>query len=204
MFNITQNQQNIGYGRAFWGPRLWYILHKMSYTYPDRASTEQQQLYYQFFNLTRYMIPCPFCSIHYKDAIQNKMLERQLNTRQEVIDWFRNHHNDVNISKSSRIYHGFELDRLYNGPEFNHYLFYELLDYLYRMVVRREIDRTYFINWVSLTYQLHPCQHCRITSEQYFKKNSPLLLKFNDNNVLSNWIDGIKIAAGYQPNVRNL
>lgn len=188
----NQPTQSNGFGRSYWGPRLWYILHKMSYAFPEKATMEQQQLYFSYYNLTRFMISCPFCSVHFKSAIQTKLLSRNLNTRQEVIDWFRDLHNDINISNSKRVYQGFEVDYLYGGSEFNHLSFHQLLDYLYNLVTYNEVDRRAFIHWVLLTYKLHPCQHCRIQGEHYFKRNDIEKLRFTDNAVLKGWVEGIK------------
>jgi len=201
-YPIKQPAMNTGYGRAYWGPRLWYLLHKISYSYPERANLSEQQFYYNYFNLTKMMIPCPFCSNHYNNAIQTKLLDRNLNTRQEVIDWFRNQHNDVNIGNNRRIYQGFEVDYLYNGVEFNHEYFFELLDYLYRLVVvSKEINRVSFIRWILFTYKIHPCVHCRISSERFLLKNNIEKLKYSDNNVLKNWLTGLKSSGGQYSNI---
>lgn len=192
MTQIQQPNQQNGHGRAFWGPRLWYILHKISYKYPEKASLAEQQFYFSYYNLTRFMIPCPYCSIHYKNAMDIKFLHKNLNTRNEVIDWFRNLHNDVNLTKSGRVYQGFEVDMLYSGSEFNHEYFNQLLDYFYNLVSWNEIDRRAFIHWVLITFKVHPCQHCRLLSEQYFARNDIEKMAYHDNNILRGWLDGVK------------
>ena len=81
--------------KDFWGPKLWKLIHTISYFSPDNLSKIDYTNYYYFYT---FVIPrcimCIKCQIHYR-----KMLERiQFDgfTKNQLIDYLIELHNNVN------------------------------------------------------------------------------------------------------------
>lgn len=188
MYNIIERKK----GRSYWGPRLWYIIHKITYSLPINISLNEQTILMYYFNLIGSIIPCPYCASHYMNSITSKLLIRNLSTRKQIIDWFNTQHNDINMMKKNRIYQSSEIDLLYDNSNFNHDFFNELILYLNERVIYGEITRKSFVNWVLLTYKLFSCQTCKPLAIQYFLLNDiegPGII-MNDSNIQI-WIKGL-------------
>jgi len=180
-------------GIKYWGPRLWYIIHKLCNDFPSNPTLSQKQNYMAFFNLTSYIIPCMLCRVHYSDALRTRKLHTHLDDRNQLIDWFRILHNNVNISHKRKLYEIEELAEIYNKP-FNHTPIKELLDYFYLIMIEGEIDRENLIKWILLFFKLYECNKCKSTMSEYFRINTIHKIKYHNNILLKNWIDGIKLS----------
>ena len=182
------------YGKGFWGPSLWYIIHKISYSLPESINIADQQFLMKYFSIISHLIPCPYCSAHFNSSMSMKLLNRNLGSRQSIIEWFKNQHNDVNLMNRGRVYQGFEVDQLYEKTQFQHNYFKELIDYMYNRVVSGEVNRKVFIHWVLMTFKLHPCPSCKSLSAAYFFKNDIEHSAYFDDTVVKKWLDGLYIA----------
>lgn len=179
------------YGRSYWGPRLWYIIHKISYNLPITINIEEQQLLMKYFSTIGLIIPCPYCAAHFSNSMSIKLLNQNLSTRQSVINWFKNQHNDVNLMNRGRVYQDFEIDLLYQNTPFNHDYFIELLHYFSNRIVSGKITAKVFIHWILMTFKLHPCDKCKMLAINYFLRNDIENLTNIDNSVVKRWIDGL-------------
>jgi hypothetical protein len=189
---MNYNFEKKKYTRSYWGPRLWYIIHKITYSLPQTLNLVEQQLLLLYFTIVGQIIPCPYCASHFKTSMNMKLLNRNLATRQNVIDWFNGQHNDINIMNKRRIYHSYELDPLYSNTSFNHDYFSELLNYLYDRAVYGEINRKSFIHWVLMTYRFFPCEICKIQATHFFLKNDiELSYTILNDTIIRQWIDGL-------------
>ena len=188
--NIIPINQN-GYSKDYWGPRLWYLIHKISYDYSKKHSNEDKSFNLKYFTTIVRIIPCPYCANHLYQAIQTDRLYLNLENTQLLIDWFKNLHNQINVSNGKRIYTGFELDMLYENTPFNHNCLNELIVYLFRLTEANIIDKGVFIYWILTTYKIHPCKICKANSAQYFVVNDISKYNWNDSLVLNNWLLGL-------------
>jgi hypothetical protein len=188
--NILPINQN-GYSKEYWGPRLWYLLHKITYNYPIKPSNDEKSFYLKYFSTIVRIIPCPYCSDHLFTAIQNDRLYLSLENRQLVIEWFKSLHNKINASNGKRIYTGFELDMMYENSVFNHDTLNELILYILELTMYNIIEKNAFIYWILTTFKIHPCKVCKMNSAQYFLVNDISKLDWNDNSVRKNWIIGL-------------
>ena len=178
--------------RSYWGPRLWYIIHKITYSLPINISLNEQNILMYYFNLIGSIIPCPYCAAHYKSSVNIKLLIRNLSSRKLIIDWFNTQHNDINVLKRTRTYQPFELDLLYNNSSFNHDYFKELVIYLYERIIYGEITYKSFIHWLIITYKLIPCHICNSLAKNYFLNNDIERLGIVPNNIIIlQWINGL-------------
>jgi hypothetical protein len=118
--------------------------------------------------------------------------------RASLIEWFRRLHNDINIENKKRIYQIFELDMMYGTVDFDHYLFHQLIDYMFELVLSNELHRQVFIYWILTTFNIHPCAVCK-TNGIIFIQNNPIeKINYMDNTTLKTWIDYIKCVSQHE------
>ena len=178
--------------RKFWGPRLWYLIHKITYSLPSMININDQKILLYYFSLIGKIIPCPYCASHYNNSINTKLLNRYIYNKQSIIDWFNGQHNDINIINKGRMYQRFEIDLLYHNTDYNHEFVKELIYYLYERMVYGEISRQSFVHWIIITYKLCPCNICKSLSAQYLLNNdieAPGIVM--DNSTIQIWINGL-------------
>lgn len=179
------------YSKEYWGPKLWYLLHKMTYNYPLHPTIEQKTLYFKYFTLCVRIIPCPLCSNHFFTMIHNNNLYNKLENRASIIEWFKDLHNQINTSNNKRVYTGFELDTLYSNSIFNQNILNELILYLYNLGIHNIIEKSVLIYWILQTYKLHPCSKCKTISDNYFNMRDLSKCDWKDDKTLKIWIDGL-------------
>ena len=94
-----------------WGPSAWLFLHSVTFQYPEEPTMEDKENYKQFFNSLQNILPCPKCRDHYQKNIQD--LPIQLNSRDELIQWLINIHNNVNKSNNKDILSYEDVKKIY-------------------------------------------------------------------------------------------
>ena len=80
---------------SIWGPKAWFFLHSITFNYPEYPSESDKEIYNDFFESLSHILPCEKCKYHYKDSLVKYPI--QLDTRDELIQWMIDIHNDVNI-----------------------------------------------------------------------------------------------------------
>ena len=95
-----------------WGPGAWTFLHSITFQYPESPSDMEKQKYYVFFNSLKNVLPCPVCRGHYETNLEN--LPIRLDTRQELIEWLIDVHNEINIMNNKKVYSYDEVYEIYN------------------------------------------------------------------------------------------
>lgn len=183
--------------KQYWGPRFWYLLHKITYTYPVQPTNSEFNYYHRYFCLLQFVIPCTYCASFYRKSILSRSFRNSLSGRQEVIDWFRDHHNRLNQQNGGRIYQGFEVDMMYESSPFNHEFTNELVNYLFVAVCQGQINRQAFIHWIQMTYYIHPCHVCSLWGKKYLDSHPVNKINFMDNATLKGWVDGLKAATNH-------
>ena len=79
-----------------WGPPAWTFLHTVTYNYPDNPTEDDKRNFYNFFMSLQHVLPCEKCKEHYKQNIQKYDLNNSLGSRQELVKWLIDLHNDIN------------------------------------------------------------------------------------------------------------
>ena len=79
-----------------WGPPAWTFLHTVTYNYPDNPTEDDKRNFYNFFDSLQHVLPCEKCKGHYKQNIQKYNLKNNLGSRQELVKWLIDLHNDIN------------------------------------------------------------------------------------------------------------
>ena len=85
-----------------WGPPGWKFLHSITFEYPEKPTNLDKEKYYTFFNSLKNVLPCPNCRIHYGQNLEKYPIK--LETREELIHWLIDIHNEVNKLTGKRIY----------------------------------------------------------------------------------------------------
>ena len=97
--------------KNIWGPSGWLFMHSISFQYPEYPTEEDKNNYKVFFESLKNTIPCPKCREHYSENLKQKPI--QLNSRDELIQWVIDIHNEVNEKNSKKIYSRQEVEKLY-------------------------------------------------------------------------------------------
>jgi hypothetical protein len=95
-----------------WGPPAWTFLHTITFQYPEYPTDLDKQKYYTFFNSLKNVLPCPNCKEHYSENFEN--IPIRLESREDLIEWLIDIHNEVNKKNNKRIYTYKEVYDIYN------------------------------------------------------------------------------------------
>ena len=79
-----------------WGPPAWTFLHTVTYNYPENPTEDDKRNFYNFFMNLQHVLPCEKCKAHYKQNIKKYDLKNNLGSRQELVKWLIDLHNDIN------------------------------------------------------------------------------------------------------------
>ena len=96
-----------------WGPPAWTFLHTITFNYPNNPSEQDKQNYYNFFDSLKYVLPCDKCKKHYKE--NSRDLKDNLNSRDDLVKWLIDIHNEVNVKNNKRKYSYDEVINKYNN-----------------------------------------------------------------------------------------
>jgi hypothetical protein len=79
-----------------WGPKFWFSLHSVSFTYPFNPDEKDKERYKIFFGLLEHLLPCVLCRKNYSKNIKNHPIDKHLNSRKSLVYWLLDIHNMVN------------------------------------------------------------------------------------------------------------
>ena len=77
---------------AYWGPRLWYLLH--TYSAKIDLTVDNRALWGNFLKVSLAVMNCPKCQSHFSEALRG--LNLRIITKVELEEWFYNLHNEIN------------------------------------------------------------------------------------------------------------
>jgi len=86
-----------------WGPSAWTFLHTITYNYPENPTEEDKRNYLNFFDSLKNVLPCKKCQAHYKENMNKYDLNNSLNSRQDIVEWLIDIHNEVNRDTGKKI-----------------------------------------------------------------------------------------------------
>ena len=88
----------------FWGPSGWKFLHSVTFQYPIKPTVNDKAHYKEFFNSLKHTLPCEKCAYHYTAHLRKFPIDSALETREKLVRWLINVHNEVNKSLGKREY----------------------------------------------------------------------------------------------------
>ena len=88
----------------FWGSGAWLFLHSITMNYPKEPTDQDKQIYVKFFKDLQDIIPCEKCGYNYGRHLKDYPIEKALETRETMIQWLIQIHNEVNKELGYPIY----------------------------------------------------------------------------------------------------
>jgi hypothetical protein len=79
-----------------WGPALWTSLLHIVLEYPDQPTETDRADYQQFFTSLGKVLPCLDCRQNYCQHMDTLPITGYLDSRQHLLDWLWQVHNQVN------------------------------------------------------------------------------------------------------------
>ena len=100
--------------KDFWGPKLWKLIHTISYYAPTQLSDIQKKNYYYFYTfLIPRCIMCLKCQLHYRRMMEKFQFDGS--TRDELIDYSIELHNRVNRRLRKQQLTRTDVDQIYRN-----------------------------------------------------------------------------------------
>ena len=87
-----------------WGPHFWFVLHLISFHYPEKPSTYEKDAIKAFYISVKDILPCQKCRQHYNNYLSRYPIEPHLDSRMDLIRWVIQVHNFVNVSLGKPAY----------------------------------------------------------------------------------------------------
>jgi hypothetical protein len=88
---------------SIWGPQFWYIMHVVSFEYPENPSEYDKRAYYMFYQSIGDILPCDDCKKHYKHFFNIFPIQTHLDSRSNLIKWVVQIHNFVNEQTNKQV-----------------------------------------------------------------------------------------------------
>lgn len=112
--------------KDFWGPKLWRLIHTISYCSPEKFTEIQKKDYYLFLT---FVIPrcimCIKCQLHYRRVMEKMVFTG--NTREELINYTIELHNRVNMRLRKPLLVRDDVDKIYSNKNVYMKEIYQLL-----------------------------------------------------------------------------
>lgn len=87
-----------------WGPPTWFFLHSVTLGYPVKPTDIDKQNIKEFFESVGKILPCGKCKDNYKKHLSKLPLnETVLSSRDNLVKWLIDVHNEVNIATNKSI-----------------------------------------------------------------------------------------------------
>lgn len=136
----------------FWGPRMWKLMHQVSYCYSDNPDEELKKVF-GFFYLTIIpkIIPCNKCRRHYLVNLQT--FPPRLKNKRKLTRWVVDVHNEVNKSKAKPVVSYEFAEQLYRDQSFPTEI-KQLTLYFQKRVAYRKLSITTFQNYCQFIKRL--------------------------------------------------
>lgn len=99
---------------TLWGPHMWYILHIITFDYPNNPTSFDKIAYRDFFTNLKNILPCKDCRKHYNQFITDYPITPHLDRKTDLVKWLIQIHNFVNQSLGKKEYSTKEVINFYN------------------------------------------------------------------------------------------
>lgn len=99
-----------------WGPSGWNILHVMAHTWPRVPTASERENMKQFLKLFAKQLPCPSCKRHFLDYLEKNGTDAVYASRETLVTFLNDAHNDVNRRLGKRQYSLKEHYAVYKRP----------------------------------------------------------------------------------------
>lgn len=166
-----------GYGKTWWGPAVWTMIHVVALFYPDRYDKEVAKHFRAFiFSLTR-LLPCQECRIHLRQNLEvHDPIENYFQNNERLFLWTWKLHNRVNrmlrkpempYSNAIQIYNVGKIDKRFWGRPI--WKSIHAMAATYPQSYQKEYADCFKAFMVTLTHLL-PCTYCQKHLLEHLKK----------------------------------
>ena len=88
-----------------WGRPAWKFIHLVAYFYPNNPSIDEKNDYLNFFRLIGKVLPCHICRDNFnKHLIKYPLNDAVLSSKDTILKWTIDIHNEVNRLNNKKIY----------------------------------------------------------------------------------------------------
>lgn len=87
-----------GFSPEVWGPSMWFMVHLVAATFPEKPTPADRAQYAAFFHSLQHVLPCYGCRKGYETIINTeptKLTTRTFASRQALFKWTVDVHNRV-------------------------------------------------------------------------------------------------------------
>lgn len=162
----------------YWGPRQWYWYHRMSYNAPEKCSLPVQKDYLESLVLMTKLLPCMDCYDHFNKICQNKKID--FNTRENMIDWFIDVHNQVNKRLGKPNFSRENANELYQ-KKIDHLKLNQYIQYQCNRAIYGHTSFELVVKLMNKLIELYPCKKCRKNLKKYLSQHP---LQYFGSNVV--------------------
>jgi hypothetical protein len=172
---------------SYWGPRQWCWYHSLSYNAPEKCNFKEQKVYMETVILMTKLLPCDKCYKHFDKMCHNKKIS--FNGKEEMINWFIDVHNQVNIRLEKPVVTRDVVDQIYlnkiNHGYLNQYILYHCNRAMYGHSPLNMV-----VQLINRLIYLYPCQECRELLIIYVKEH-PLQYFGGDKFIFTKWVNNL-------------
>ena len=107
------------YDPRAWGPNKWIFLHMMAENYSEKPSKEEIESMKTYIETIPWILPCKQCGYHFKNFTNNYCLslDEICRSRKNLVEFFKDAHNHVNVMLGKRLYSTSEVYKKYKFTE---------------------------------------------------------------------------------------
>jgi cytidine deaminase len=190
---------------TYWGNRQWYWYHLISYTAPEQIDLPIQKIYIDLLYYMTKLLPCSKCYNHFKEHVKKYPIN--FSSRNNMIKWFNNMHNEVNLSlnkphmtleDANNIYLELELPKddtsisssstAFKLKPINHLYLNQFIKYHSDRAVYGHASLILTVKMIIILIVIYPCEICRNIIKEYNNNNS-LLIYGSTIPTFRKWID---------------
>lgn len=90
--------------KEVWGPKFWYVFHTYADAYSERPSDLEKEVAKNLIRIIPFMLPCTDCAFpaYVYIKTRNKDIDQIVSSRYDLVKFFHDFHNDVNIRTGKR------------------------------------------------------------------------------------------------------
>jgi hypothetical protein len=106
VFESNDYKSGDGMLTSVWGPSLWHSLHAISFNYPTNPTQIQKKKYRNFILNLRYVLPCKYCRINFKENLKCLPLRmKEMKSRETFSKYIYDLHEHINkmLGKKSNL-----------------------------------------------------------------------------------------------------
>uniref|UniRef100_A0A6C0E8H2 thiol oxidase n=1 Tax=viral metagenome TaxID=1070528 RepID=A0A6C0E8H2_9ZZZZ len=173
---------------SYWGPRQWYWYHIMSYNAPDKCDKKETQIYIETLILMTKLLPCDKCYNHFNKMCREKKLN--FTGKEEMITWFIDVHNQVNIRLKKPIVTREDADKIYIHTNINHGYLNQYILYHCNRGMYGHSPINLVVQLITRLIYLYPCLECRELLIKYLQEH-PLQYFGSDKYTFAKWVNNL-------------